>query len=263
MADFERTMKEFMAKTGKSKVAIIIPLYGYWGDLKDNPLGKESLQATLRGVHSSIHQLYIFFVGESGRPPAPDVQNYIVTQSYSGNTTGVDVPVGSGYGDYVREGLKVAHSETDSAYFIVLNPWVFIQSSSIDMVVDRMNLADRAKIVSGFDIRPAVDPDQFDATAFDQFMFNLPKEERFIESNFMGLTRYAYEMLTPDDNIKTEHYLKWDIAQTMYQKGFEVIRSQKIPIFVFDADLKSLENPADVEADKTYYVNKWGFAPEG
>jgi len=256
----DATLNNFLAKTAKSKVAIIIPLYGYWKNIPDNPLGVDTLKITLDKVSSSVHNVYTFFVGSEKLVP-DDVANYLVGKMQAGNAQGVQVELEASYGDYVREGLKVAHETTDATYFIVLNPWVIIQRNGIDALVDRLNLSDNAKLISGYDLHPTISNEQFDMIAFEKFMVNAPKEERDVDINFFGMARYALESFPMDTNIRTAHFLKWDICQGLYSRGYDVITSQRMPMFVFDVNIADIEKQSDFEADKAYFQKKWGFIP--
>lgn len=258
--ELTQTLDTFISKTSRSKVAVIVPLYGYWSDVKDNFLNLQTLKLTMDRINSSAHNVYIFFVGEAARVPK-DIQNFIIAHQQGGNSASVAVPLNASYAEYIREGMNVAHDTTDSAYFISVNPWLIIQPNSIDVMVDRMNFGDDAKIISGYDLRTLVDPEKFDPVEFDSFFYSAPKEERAMDCSFFGLARYALETSPIDINIRTSHYLERDMWQCMYAKGFEVIVSQRIPMFVFDVNLKSIEDPADVEADKQYFQSKWGFLP--
>lgn len=259
--DLDTTLNNFIAHTGKSKVAIIIPLFGYWKDIKDNPLNLETLQISMDRLTSSIHNLYIFFVAEPNRMPK-EIQNYIVVKSKAeGNCVGIHMNEGSSYADYVRKGFEAAHDTTDSSYFVVLNPWNIIQRIGIDAMVDRLNFGDMAKLVCGYDIRTEIDIDQFNPKSFENHRYNIPVEKNRVDPNFMGITRYAFEMTPLDENIKTIKFLAIDMFQNLHSKGYTAIASQRIPMFVFDVNIEAIENTSDVEADKAYFVSKWGFIP--
>lgn len=259
-AELNTTLDNFIAKTAKSKVAVIIPLFGYWRTIQDNPLGVETLKIALDKVASSTHSLLTFFVGSEKLVP-DDVANYLVGRMQAGNAQGVDVAADAGYAQYVQDGLRVARETTDATYFIVINPWIVIQRYGIDSLIDRLNLADGAKLVSGYDLHKTIANESFDLIEFERFMVQTPKEERDIDINFFGMARYALESVKMDSNIRTAHYLKWDIAQSLYSIGFDVITSQRIPTFVFDVNIMDIESQSDVEADKNYFQKKWGFLP--
>ena len=263
MPDLDQTLNKFMATTSRTKVAVIVPLYGYWKNILDNPLNAETLKITADRIGTSNHQLYIFFVGVT-KLISDEVAQYLMGKMHGGNCYGVEVEANATYADYVREGMRVAHDtpDIDAAFFITLNPWTLIQYNGIDILVDRLNMGDNAKIISGFDLHETITNEDFDPQAFESFFVSAPREERDINNNLWGTTRYALEMIALDPNIKTSHYLKWDMAQQMYQKGYDVITSQRVPIFVFDIDLQDIEQQSDVEADKNYYISKWGFSPK-
>lgn len=263
MPDLEKTLNSFIANTSRSKVAVIVPLYGYWKTIMENPLNVETLKLTVDRINTSQHQLYIFFVGVTNLIQS-DVANYLMGKMQAGNCYGVEVGESATYADYLREGFRVAHDtpDVDAAYFIVLNPWVLIQQNGIDMMVDRLNIGDNAKIISGYDLHESISTNDFDMVEFEKFCMAVPKEQRDLNTNFFGITRYALEMVTLNPNIKTSHYFKWDMAQSLYQRGYDVITTQRLPIFVFDIDLQDIEQQSDVEADKNYYISVWGFSPK-
>src|ERR1041385_5935107 len=122
----EETLNNFMSKTAKSKVAVIIPLYGYWKEIEENPLNLETLKVTMDRILSSVHQTYVFFVGCEDRM-TNDIKNYLLTYMAGGNAQGVHVDGNADYATYIREGLSVAQETTESAYFLTVNPWTLIQ----------------------------------------------------------------------------------------------------------------------------------------
>ena len=258
--NLDKTLDNFIAHTGKSKVAVIVPLYGYWKDIQDNPLNAQTLQLSIDRITSSIHQIYIFFVAEPERT-ARDIKNLLVVKERAGNCSFISVETGASYGDYIRKGVEVAQ-ETDSAYFIVLNPWNLIQRIGIDVMVDRINYADEAVLISGFDLRPEIKTEEFDPEVFESKHYNIPEEKQRVDSNFMGIARYGLELSPLDPNIKTAHYLECDMWQSLYSKNYNAVASQRLPMFVFDVNINELENPADLESDKQYFISKWGFIPE-
>ncbi len=262
MSNLDETLNAFISRTSKSKVAVIVPLFGYWEGVQNNPLGIDTLRVTLDRLQSSTHNLYVFFVGETLRTPLPIAQE-IVVRSQAGNVQGIEARKGSSYADYVREGLAAALDSTDAAYFVVLNPWVLIQKIGIDVLIDRVNYGDDAKLISGYDLRSMIDAESESfAVAFDNFFLQTPKEERAVNSNFMGISRYALEMLQLDENIKTQKFMEYDIWQQFHTMRFEAVSSQRIPMFVFDVEIDSYENDEDYDADKAYFQSKWGFLPE-
>ncbi len=259
----DETLNNFIAHTAKSKVAVIVPLYGYWKDLENNPLNLQTLQLSLDRITSSIHNVYIFLVAEKNRVPE-DIRNYIIVHSQAnGNYAGVQVNDGASYTDYVRKGLEVAQdNDFGAAYFIVLNPWNLIQKIGIDAMVDRLNFGDEAKVISGWDLRPEVSSENFDPKVFENTRYNIPEERHKVDMNFLGITRYALEMIPLDYNIKTAYFLECDIWQQLFAKGFTAVASQRLPMFVFDVNIENIENTSDLEEDKKYFVKKWGFIPE-
>jgi hypothetical protein len=260
--ELKDTLENFMSHAGKSKVAVVVPLYGYWDDVKDNPLNLETLKLSVERITSSMHQVYIFFVAEIERLPK-DIQNYLIVQSKAGgNCKGVPVPEHSSYAEYIRKGMTAAHDKTESSYFIVFNPWNLIQRIGIDAMVDRLNYGDLAKVVSGYNLRPQIKSDDFNPVEFESLKFNLPEEKYRIDLNFMGITRQFLEEIPLDTTIRTAYYLEADMFQKMHSKGFASIASQRIPMFVFEVNIENLEDPSDLESDKQYFISKWGFIPK-
>ncbi len=259
--ELDNTLDKFISSVGKSKVAVVVPLYGYWKDIEDNPLNLETLRMSVDRLKSSLHSLYIIFVAETSKIPK-DIQNYIITEhKTAGNFLGVEVVKGASYAEYVRKGLEVAEDTTEASYFIVFNPWNLIQKIGIDMLVDRLNYGDEAKIVSGFNLRGEITSDNFNPLEFERISYNIPEERYKVDSNFMGITRSFLETIPLDKNIKTAAYLEFDLFQNMKQKGFATVASQRLPMFVFDVNISYLENPIDMEMDRDYFSKKWGYIP--
>lgn len=252
--NLDDTLKKFMTVTARSKVAVIVPLFGYWKDAVSDQLNAETLKVSLDRCYSSVHQLYIIFVSEAPRLPT-DVAQILVTKAAAGNTKGVLMDPGSTYTDYVRKGLEVALSDTDAQFIINLNPWMINQHNGLDILVDRIN-RDDVKIVSGFNLQGVID----DAT-FDAHTFNVPKEERDLALDLVGMKRQTAEMLNIDKNFKTHAFLARDMAQVMYKEGFESITTQRVPIFTFNVDWRDLETEAEFEADRQYFISKWKYDP--
>lgn len=260
--NLDETLSKFISRTAKSKVAVIIPLFGYWKDVANNPLNLQTLKLTMDRVNSSVHNLYVFFVAEPNRIPT-NIQNYIITKTQAGNCSGVPIhPSKSSYAEYVREGLRVAQETTDSAYFVVINPWNLIQKSGIDIMVDRLNYSDTAKIVCGTDLHKKITLNQFDPEEFERIFYDIPHEQRETDFNFMGMTRYALEMVSLDQNIKTKIFLERDMWQTLLSKGYDAITTERLPMFVFDVSMQEIEKREDIELDREYFIKKWGFNPE-
>lgn len=249
-----KTLQTFVSHIGQSKVAVIVPLYGYHKDSEVEQLSSQSLQVALARLKSSKHHLYFIFVAEPERL-VPGLQDIILGKTMGGNTMGVSVTPFSSYAEYVSAGVDRALTETDAQFVMVYNPWIMIKETGVDDLIDRANKGDIG-IVSGFEVNRSVNP-----ADFDSFAFNLPKEHRDLNMNFLAMSRPIAEMIEWDENYKTHFYVSLDIAQRIHNKGFEVITSQFIPIFSFDVDWKLIENPEDYEADKTYFIKNWKFDP--
>lgn len=251
----EEVSKFMSSIPDESKVAVIIPLYGFWKDVEIDQLTAQVLQIALSRITSQKHQLYLLFVGEPERF-SKDVDNIITGRQAAGNVTGVFVKEGTSYSTYLYEGLDHARESTDATFFIVFNPWIMIKEDGIDQLLERVNRSD-VGMVSGYETNALIAAENFDEYNFG----NTPKEERDLNINLMGMTRQFSEMLALDDKYKTHSFLARDFAQSMYQKGFEVITSQFVPIFSFDIDWTLLEEEADFESDKAHFLNKWRYDP--
>lgn len=256
----DRTMENFMTVTAKSTVAVIVPLYGYWSDIQDNPLIKEQvLSVVMKRIYSNVHHLYIIFVAnpesipnEANNPGG--VANIILTMSQSGNVKTIPVARDANYSEYIEAGMESALHETNARFVVVFNPWVMIQENAIDVLVDRANRADMAKLISGFDLRSVVEPE-----AFDDFKITVPKEEWDFTLDFTGMPRFAAEMIQIDTKYKTHAFLEKDISQYMFKNNFGVITSQRVPIYPFEFPWKTYETKEDYDHDRNYFSKKWGF----
>jgi|ERR1035437_616120 hypothetical protein len=248
----EKSLDSFMSVTAQSKVAIIVPLFGYWKDMASQQLDKNTLKLVLDRIYSSAHQAYVIFVADKRVPD--EVANLLVIRAQGLNTQGVMVDVGASYGDYIRAGMKLA-LEKDAQYIVNINPWILLQHNAIDILVDRVNRND-AKIVSGYDLRGSIEPVDFVTTSFQ-----IPKEERDLSLDCCAMKRYAAELIGIDSHYKTHLFLARDMWQSMYTQGFDVITSQRVPIYSLDVDWSEMESEADFEADKAYFIGKWKFDP--
>lgn len=257
----ESAIGNFMAVTAKSTVAVVIPLYGYWNDVKDNPVNGEVLNAVLKRVYSNVHHLYLIFVAnpstldhEQGNPDS--VGNILLSKVQAGNVLNVAVKRDATYAQYIEEGIDAALNDTNASFVVVLNPWVILQDGSIDVIVDRANFGDNAKVISGFDVRNAIEPENFDT-----YKTTMPKEEYDLSFNFLGMPRFIAEMLTVDPEIQTHAFLERDTWQRVVSKGFGVITSERIPIFPFDFPWSAYETKEQFQVDEDIFQKKWGFNP--
>jgi hypothetical protein len=249
----EQSVDSFLAS--QSKVAIIIPLYGYWKDAPTEQLTPEVLQVALTRLNTKKHHAYYIFVGEPERMPK-EIWDMVLGKYMGGNAIPVSPPGFSTYAEYVMTGIDTALNETDARFLVLYNPWILIKEDTIDQLLERVNRGD-VGIVSGYETKNLIEP-----AIFDGYKFDLPKEERNLNLDLMGLTRQFAEIMTIDRNYKTHYFLARDFWQEMYAKGFEVISSQFIPIYGFDLDWSLIEEVGDFEADKQYFFNKWHFTPE-
>jgi len=250
----------FMTVTGKSTVAVIIPLYGYWSDIKDNPLVKERvLSVVMQRIYSHTHQLYLIFVANPQTVPNDlndkySVANVLISMAQAGNVKAIEVDRNASYSEYIETGMDCALNETNAQYVMVFNPWVMIQENGIDVLVDRANRADDAKVISGFDFRSLVEPE-----AFDSARINIPTEELDLSLNFLAMPRFMADLIKVDSQYLTHQYLERDLWQQVMSKGYAVITSQRVPIFPFDFPWNKYETKEDKQQDKEYFGKKWGF----
>jgi hypothetical protein len=221
---------DFISKTARSKVAIIIPMFGYWQDVKDGFLDEVTLDSSLERARSYVHNAYVILLGEPQRLPVSAAK--VINSKYiAGNARGVAMPVGSSYGDYVRKGMQVALTETDAQYFVFLNPWIIIQDHGIDTLIDRINIPDNAPVICGYDMREKILPDEFLA-----YHANVPEELRMLTFNFFGVNRYIAEMCPLDTDIKTQAYLEREFFQNVAAKGYSAVASERVPIYSLSFD---------------------------
>jgi hypothetical protein len=264
-APLDTALGNFMAMTPKSTVAVIVPMYGYWNDIKDNPVNGEVLATVLKRIYSNnVHYLYFIFVAHpqsiEHTPNDPNsVGGILIKKVAGGNVINVAVKRDATYAEYVSEGLATALEETKAQYITIFNPWTLIQDGSFDVLVDRANYGDNAKIISGFDMRTLLTPEQL--PEFDTFKTTMPREEYDISFNFCGMPRYVAEMLNIDTEYTTHQFVERDLWQQMHNKGFDVISTQRVPIYPFDFPWSWYETEPDFDADLAHFSRKWGFNP--
>ncbi len=247
---------DFISKTSRTKVAIIIPMFGYWNDIKDGFLDEEVLDACLERARSYAHNAYIIILAEPQRLPASTAK--VINSKYvAGNARGVAMPTGSSYGDYIRKGMHVAMNETDAQYFVFLNPWVVIQDHGVDTLIDRINIPDNAPVICGYDMREKLTPDDF-----LKYKATVPTEMMTLTFNFFGVNRYIAEMCPLDPEIKTQAYLERDFFQNVAAKSYNAVSSERVPIFSFAFDWRQYIPKADYDHDAARFQSKWKFLPE-
>lgn len=246
---------DFIARASRSKVAIIISMYGYWDDVKGF-LDEEVLDACLERARSYAHNAYIILLAEPQRLPLSTAK-VINSKFIAGNARGIAMPNGSSYGDYIRKGMEVALKETDAAYFLFLNPWIIIQDHGVDTMIDRINIPDNAPVICGYDMREKMTPDEFIA-----FKANVPEELRMLTFNFFGVNRYIAEMCPIDPTMKTQAYLERDFFQNVAQRGYSAVCSERVPIYSFAFDWRQYTPESDYIHDKQEFLSKWKFTPE-
>ena len=261
MEKIDETINDFMNVTAKTKIAIIIPLYGFWSDVKNNPVNGEVLNIALSKLYSQIHQTYLIFVANPQTLPndasdSSSVGNVLLKKTREGNMVILPVERDATYTDYIQVGMDYAISETNASFMVVFNPWVMIQDQALDILVDRCNRADDAKVVSGFDLRSVIEPE-----SFNLFKPLIPSEERDLSFNLVAMPRYMAEQIMIDDQYHTHTFLQRDMWQQVRQKSFEAITSQRIPIFPFDFPWEDYETKEQFEEDKQRFIGKWRFDP--
>lgn len=250
----DRTLDSFVARTSKSKVAVIVPLFGYVKDAPSEQLNVDTLKLSLDRINSSVHQIYIVFVGEVKKVPE-DVGNIIVGRVQAKNAVFTNVPEGSSYADYLRAGFKTVMDDLEVQFVVNINPWLIFQHNGIDIMVDRINMDD-AKVISGFDLRGIIEPGEFHA-----YRANAPLEERDMTLDMFGFRRMMLDLFRIDDSYKTHYFMARDICQATFREGFELITTERVPIFSFKFDWKDFEPGENFEADRVYFIKKWGFDP--
>lgn len=257
----DETLQEFMGVTAKSTVAVVVPLYGFWGDIPDNPADGEVLRLCLGRLYSNVHHLYIIFVAhpeslpnEAGNPNS--VTNILIGRSKMGNVKNIPVPRDATYVEHVVEGIDAAIHETNAQFIMVFNPWTMIQEGAVDVLIDRCNRADDAKVVSGFDLRSVIEPENLDS-----YKNTMPSEEYDISFNFLAMPRFVAEMINFDPDYLTHALMERDIAQQVTRMGYAVIASQRIPIFPLDFPWNDYEQKGEFEADRAHFTAKWQFDP--
>ena len=247
---------DFIAKTQRSKIAIIIPMFGYWQDIKEGFLDDDILDAATHRARSYAHNYYVLLLAEPQRLPITSAK--IINSKYvAGNARGVAMPNGSSYGDYIRKGMEVALKETDAQYFVFVNPWVVMQDHGVDTLIDRINIPDNAPVICGYDMREKISSDDFLS-----YKASAPTELKLLTFNFFGVNRYIAEMCPLDKDLKTQAYLERDFFQTVAAKGYSAVSSERVPIYSFAVDWRQYMSAEDFEHDKAVFQKKWKFVPE-
>lgn len=252
---------KFIRSTARSKITVIIPMFGYWADVKDGFLDEEVLRATVNRVTSASHTLYAVIVAEPPRM-SQGVYQTLSGRYVGGNVRGVEVPSGSSYAEYVAEGMRVALEETDAQYVVIYNPWGVIQNHGIDMLVERVNLNAISPVICGYDMCGELKPEQFDKhSAHAPREFASYKAKHLLSFNFMGMKRFVAEMCKVDPRFKTQQFAERDFFQQIAQKDFDIITSERVPVFFFDVPWEQYVPQAWYAADLDAFRAKWGFTP--
>lgn len=250
----DKVLDDFKAKTSKSKIAVIVPLFGYRKDSESEQLSVDTLKLSLDRISSSVHQIYVVFVGEVDRIPNA-VGDIVVGRVQAQNAMFVRVEEGSNFNDYMRAGFDAVENDLDVQFVININPWLIFQHNGIDIMIDRINMDD-AKVYSGFDLRDLVEPKDFHS-----YRANAPIEERDFDLNMFGMRKMMIKLLQIDKTYKTHYFMARDIWQATFRQGFELITTQRVPIFSFKVDWTEFEGRDEFEADRVYFLSKWGFDP--
>lgn len=251
----------FIRSTAQSKVAVIVPLFGYWSDVHDGFLDEEVLRAAVNRITSSNHTHYAVIVAETERMSHP-VYETLNGRYVGGNVRGVRVDVGSPYSTYVSEGIRIALEETDAQYLIVYNPWGVIQAHGIDTMVDRVNLNGNAPVICGYDMHAEIAPDEFDRhKAVAPREFASYKAKHLLSFNFLGMRRFIAEMVKVDPTFKTQPFAERDFFQQIAMKGFDAVTSERVPTFFFDVPWEQYVPHEWYDEDLVAFRRKWGFTP--
>lgn len=248
-------LDNFVATANKAKVAVIVPLFGYWGDAPSQQLNAEVLSVFLNRIYSRNHDLFIYMVGETDRIPKP-IANLIVAKAQAGNYQGIHMEKGSSYADYVRKGMQVALEESKASFMVIANPWVLLQHGGIDALIERTNINDEAKIICGYDVNKVIQPE-----GFETYVQPYPKEERALTFDLCAMTRSSAESFALDPQFVTHQFIERDAWQTAFSKGYESVVSTRIPIFSFDVDWTELESEENFLLDQAAFVTKWRYDP--
>lgn len=245
----------------EAKVAVIIPLYGYWSELPVPQMTAQVLQVLLLRLKCYRNKMYFIFVGESNRLEK-DVRDIIAGKKLGGDTRAIAVEAYASYNEYIVEGLNAILEDTDSQFVLVANPWIMLKDGVVDEMVERLNRKD-VGIVSGFDTRSYKHAGGIGIPAeqLDTYQFNPPVEDNAFDWNFWGMTRQTAEMFKLDPEYQTHYFSSVDSWAYQFSAGMTVITSQFLPFYSFDIDWKLLESEEDFQKDYQRFLTKWKFDP--
>jgi hypothetical protein len=250
----------FIKSTARSKVAVIVPMYGYWVDTPGF-LDSEVLKASVNRISSINHEWYTFVVSEPERL-SPDNIKILNGPYVGGNVRGVPVPVGSTYTEYVARGIEVALEETKAQYFIIYNPWGIIQKLGLDIMVERVNLNGASPVVCGYDMHRELQWELFDTyRASAPREYSSYKAKHMLSLDFMGMRRMVAEMCKLDPRYKTQPFAERDFFQQMAMKGFDAVVSERVPTFFFEVPWDKYVPEEWYQEDLGEFTAKWGFRP--
>lgn len=241
---------------------IIVPLYEMTKDSLVPVITHEMLQVALLRLRSFFHKSYLVFVGESGRTTNEAlavVQGHLAAH----NAVYTEIEQFSSFGMYLQAGLKAGLEQTESKYFIFATPWQMVGSSSVDVLLERINRIDIA-MCSGFDTRlpvPSIGYEGVSPADFDSVKFNPPREFLGIDVNFFGMTKTIADTLQFDPTYSTRSMLQQDLFQVLKSRQSYAAITQQVPIYTFDIDWSPIEDEQAISADKEYFKSKWGFLP--
>jgi hypothetical protein len=239
----------------EDSVAFVLPLYGFTKDSLVKGLSAESLQVALFRLRSFFHKAYYIFVAEKDRIDERTL-NILIGMQVAGNVKGIEVESKSTFGMYLEEGMRYALDNTSSKYIVCASPWIMIGKDSVDVLLERVNRIDVA-VCSAFDVKKEnVQPADFDSHKF------VPVQE-FInfDLNLFGFTKQIGDTITFDPRYKTKEMLQQDIFQVLHSRNQNVITSQGVPVYSFDVDWSLIEGKDELDSDREYFKNKWGFYP--
>jgi len=260
----DKALDNFIGVTAKTTIGVVVPLYGFWNDVPDNPVNAEVLRVTLERLYSNIHNLFVVFVAHPltlPRRQAPDdppaVTDILMGWYKRGNVKNIPVERTASYSEYVAEGIDYLLTETKASFVLVFNPWVMIQDGALDTLVDRANRGDDANVVSGYDLRSIIGPEAFDTYKIK----DVPKEEWDLSCNLLAMPRFMAEMVSVDPHYKTHAFMERDLWQQVVVRQYAVVTSQLVPVFSFDFPWSDYERQEEFEADRAYFTGKWRFDP--
>jgi hypothetical protein len=248
----------------ETKVAIVVPLYGYFADARVVQFDAESLKEFMDRIRTSQIKSYVILVAESDRLPK-EVKQYLNVHFASANVKGVTAENGATYLEYLEEGIDSALNDTDAQFIVVANPWIRLREGVLDNLCQELN-GQRADVICGFDLRTYNYGGQVGIPyeQFDSFQFNPARVEWNFEWNLWGCRKQVAQQLDIDIDYKTHYFVNREFWQRLSgpSRGFVVASDQNYPFYSFNVDWTLIETKEEFEADKARFLTKWGFTPE-